>query len=60
MAKEFYVTIEGIKTGHFHGESSQEALGNKITCSSFSMRLHRHAIRQQGWLPESVSTSRLR
>ena len=35
MANEFYVTIEGIKTGLFHGESSRDAHGNRIACLEF-------------------------
>ena len=35
MANEFFVTIEGIKTGIFHGESSHQASGNKIAGLKF-------------------------
>jgi type VI secretion system secreted protein Hcp len=35
MAYEFYVTIEGTRTGRFHGESPREAHRDKITGLEF-------------------------
>lgn len=35
MANEFYVTIDGIRTGRFHGESTNEAAKGKITGLEF-------------------------
>jgi type VI secretion system secreted protein Hcp len=35
MANEFYVTIDGIRTGRFHGESTNKAHKEKITGLEF-------------------------
>ena len=35
MANEFYITIDGIRTGRFHGESTNEANKDKIAGLEF-------------------------